>query len=277
MSPNFIARLGSGLVAAGLLFAAAWAGSWWFGALAFPVIAVCAYEMFGMVIPKDSVTRMAGTLGSVGLMLVVTTGHARGEGGLAVMAAVVMGPALWFLFRTGEMETVAARIGLSTASLVWTGGLGALTTSLVLLEDGFAWLILAAVLAFGSDIGGYFVGKRFGRTKLYPKVSPNKTLEGSLGGVVFATGLAFGLRALFGPDMPVEMLAVIAPVGAVLGQVGDLAESMLKRSVGVKDSGRIMPGHGGLFDRIDALLFIGAVLFIYARTVVGVQVTWLSL
>ncbi|MEO1336521.1 MAG: phosphatidate cytidylyltransferase, partial [Myxococcota bacterium] len=104
----------------------------------------------------------------------------------------------------------------------------------------------------------------FGRHKLYAKVSPNKTWEGAIAGVISATLMAFGIRAVLSIDIETSELLVLAPIGAVLGQVGDLSESLLKRSVGVKDSGSIMPGHGGLFDRIDALIFTGPTVFIYA-------------
>jgi phosphatidate cytidylyltransferase len=124
------------------------------------------------------------------------------------------------------------------------------------------------MLAWGSDTGAYFAGKYLGKQKLYEKVSPKKTWAGAIGGVITATLGAFGLTYLYGaPKIDPIHLALIAPVATVLGQIGDLAESLLKRSVGVKDSGKIMPGHGGLLDRVDALVFAGPALLAYAMLV----------
>lgn len=270
-------RIISGLVAVSVLLPTAWVGGWWFGGLGAVVAAVCLHEYFGMTHPGDGASRGAGVFLGVLILLLIVTGGARGEGGLLLLSTVFILPTLWFLIRPGPMEHAAARVGLAVLGLLWIGALGGISTSVVLLEEGFAWLLLLAGIAFGSDVGGYFVGRYLGRHKLYEKISPKKTWEGSLGAVVVGTAVAFTLWALVGPTIDPVHLALIAPAGSVLGQLGDLAESMLKRSVGVKDSGSIMPGHGGLFDRIDALLFVGPLLFLYARMVLGVRVTWLGL
>lgn len=268
-------RLASGLVAAAALLVSAWWGGWWFGVFALFVMGVCLYEFFGMFLADDRPSRIFGLIVGLGVAVVIMTGGARAEGGLAVLVAILLLPAIWFLFRPGEMETVASRMALTTTGLIWIGGLGSMTSSLVFLEGGFFWLLLAAVLAFFSDMGAYAVGRLVGRTKLYPLISPNKTWEGAIGGVLIAAAAALAQARFLGPSVALEHFVVMAPFAACFGQMGDLAESMLKRSVGVKDSGQIMPGHGGLFDRIDALLFLGPPLFIYARLVVGVPIVWL--
>ncbi|MFD1467566.1 phosphatidate cytidylyltransferase [Hymenobacter caeli] len=115
------------------------------------------------------------------------------------------------------------------------------------------------VLVWAADTGAYFAGKNFGRHKLAPSISPGKTWEGWAGGALLAlvTGWAFGQ---FVPDIPLTHRLVAAGVVAVFGPLGDLAESMLKRSAGVKDSGTFLPGHGGLLDRFDAFLLVLPVL-----------------
>ena len=115
------------------------------------------------------------------------------------------------------------------------------------------------VLVWAADTGAYFAGKSFGRHKLAPSISPGKTWEGWAGGALLAlvTGWAFGQ---FVPDIPLTHRLVAAGVVAVFGPLGDLAESMLKRSAGVKDSGTFLPGHGGLLDRFDAFLLVLPVL-----------------
>jgi phosphatidate cytidylyltransferase len=115
------------------------------------------------------------------------------------------------------------------------------------------------LLVWSSDIGAYAAGKTFGKNKLAPKISPGKTWEGAIGGFLLTLAMGWALGYLL-PELSVTYRLVVAAVVAVFGPLGDLAESMLKRSVGVKDSGRIMPGHGGLLDRFDAFLFILPVL-----------------
>lgn len=128
-------------------------------------------------------------------------------------------------------------------------------------NHGVGWIFFLLVVVFSGDTGAYYVGKYFGRHKLSPKISPGKTVEGAIGG--FLGSLLCG--ALFEVLWSLEcglaaVLALAAPV-AVFGQIGDLFESMLKRSVGQKDSGALLPGHGGILDRIDGLLFAAPVLY----------------
>ncbi len=114
-------------------------------------------------------------------------------------------------------------------------------------------------LVWASDIGAYAAGRTFGKRKLAPSISPGKTWEGWAGGFLLTLAVGWALKFML-PDVPLAHLLVAAGVVAVFGPIGDLAESMLKRSVGVKDSGTFMPGHGGLLDRFDAFLLVLPVL-----------------
>ena len=120
---------------------------------------------------------------------------------------------------------------------------------------GFAWLAFVISVTWLGDTGAYLVGRSFGRHSLIPAISPKKTIEGLIGGLT--TGVLSGLIAneLLGLDLPILAAAGAALVLSALGMVGDLVESLLKRQAQVKDSGRLIPGHGGMLDRIDALLF----------------------
>jgi len=122
-------------------------------------------------------------------------------------------------------------------------------------ERGLAWLLFVIVVTWLSDTGAYLVGRSLGKTPLVPSISPKKTVEGLVGGI--ATAVLFGVlaNALFGLGLPVFVAVGVALILAVIGVVGDLAESIIKRQTGVKDSGTLIPGHGGMLDRIDALLF----------------------
>jgi len=119
----------------------------------------------------------------------------------------------------------------------------------------FAWL---------ADTGGYFFGRFFGKTKLYEAVSPKKTRAGFVGALVGAAAGASLASFWYLPSLPIAHSLPLAIVAGGLGQLGDLVESLLKRSTGIKDSGSIVPGHGGLLDRVDALLFASPLVYLYA-------------
>ena len=114
-----------------------------------------------------------------------------------------------------------------------------------------------------SDTGAYFAGRAFGRRKLLPRVSPNKTVEGALGNLAAAALVGVLSQILFFPTESLPGMVVLAAVLAAVGQLGDLCESLVKRAFGSKESGSIFPGHGGVLDRIDSLLFPVAILYYY--------------
>lgn len=126
---------------------------------------------------------------------------------------------------------------------------------------GRQWVIVAVAVTFVSDTAAYFVGKPLGRHKLAPLVSPGKSIEGGVGGLLGALGFMLLAQATFFPSLTPLDVAVGGVAGGVVGPIGDLVESLLKRAAGAKDSGNLIPGHGGLLDRIDALLFVSAVFY----------------
>ena len=125
------------------------------------------------------------------------------------------------------------------------------------------WIFFLLVIIFANDTGAFYSGKFFGKHKLYELVSPKKTWEGSIGGLVFAYVVAIAFLKIFGLHSVDMLMIILIFLLSVAGQVGDLAESMLKRNYNVKDSGGLLPGHGGILDRIDSLLFAAPVLYIY--------------
>jgi phosphatidate cytidylyltransferase len=118
-----------------------------------------------------------------------------------------------------------------------------------------------------SDTAQYYTGRAFGRRKLAPEISPKKTIEGAIGGFVFGALALTVIGAWWLPDVPVVLRAVLGVTIVALGIAGDLFESMLKRSAGAKDSSSLIPGHGGVLDRIDALLFAAPVYYVVLRYV----------
>jgi phosphatidate cytidylyltransferase len=196
----------------------------------------------------------------------VYVGHKDPRTILTVLVVVPLVGPLVTLVRLGALETAAMRAcALAFGPLfmlpltlltVLRKTLGAPGSGLVLLALGLAWL---------ADTGAYFAGRFFGRHKLYELVSPKKTIEGALGGLLGSLVWAVVASVSFLRGvLPLAHAVPLAIAAGVLGQAGDLGESLLKRSTGVKDSGAIVPGHGGVLDRVDALIVTAALVFLYA-------------
>ena len=164
---------------------------------------------------------------------------------LTGMGVTVFG-VLYVVFLGGFL--VSMRVGFETFP--------GLSTKLL----GFFFLVV-----MGSDVGAYYIGKNFGKHKPLPKISPNKTWEGFIGGILLAVGFAALSTLLFFPELPYVVSIPLAIVMSVVGVIGDLAESAMKRGAGAKDAANILPGHGGLLDRLDSLLFNAPILYYFAR------------
>ncbi len=131
--------------------------------------------------------------------------------------------------------------------------------------EGKRWLVFLFFIIWASDIGAYFIGVPFGKHRLYEKVSQKKSIEGLLGALVAASGMALLCSVWFMPPVGRGEAVAVAVVLAAVGTIGDLVESLLKRAAGVKDSGGIIPGHGGILDRMDSMLFAAPVLYYYLQ------------
>jgi len=138
-----------------------------------------------------------------------------------------------------------------------------LETRLMGQGNGFALTLLILVTTWASDSGAYFTGKYLGKNKLWPEISPKKTIEGALGGMLFAAIAAVLMNYFFVYEEKIWFIFFIGLFISVIGQIGDLAESALKRAKEVKDSGTILPGHGGVLDRFDSLLFVFPILHLF--------------
>jgi len=252
------------IVTAVVLFPfAAWVT--WRGGLAFALVvaaaaAVAAAELLLMFQRRLAVLEWVG-VAVAGLLPLAAWGGWRNGGefvadwvGLSFAGATIL-LLLLALFREGPLEEAPRAAGV--AALAWLY-CGVLPASAVAIRQrfGWEWVILAFVVTWANDILAYFSGRFLGRHKLMERISPKKTWEGFAGGALGSTLGALVVKWLFLPEVPALGCLAVGAGAAVLGPLGDLAESMLKRAAGVKDSGRIMPGHGGLLDRIDALLFV---------------------
>jgi phosphatidate cytidylyltransferase len=155
-------------------------------------------------------------------------------------------------------------ISLYTMGIAYIGFLPSLTTKLLMLYNGVSWFVICLGVVFAGDVAAYFVGRRFGKNKIIPGISPNKSWEGSLGGLAASIifGLFLGYYLL--PETNVVTLGISCAVAGILAQSGDFYESLIKRVAGSKDSGSMLPGHGGLLDRFDGILFALPVFYYIA-------------
>ena len=178
--------------------------------------------------------------------------------------SAVLASGLLVLSRASDPTTAAPRVATMVFGVFYVGGLLA-ALPLLHANDlaGPAWVALAIAMTFANDTGAYFTGRAIGRHKLAPALSPAKTIEGAVGGMGATLLVTLAGRAWFVPSLSLRDCFALALPAAVLGPAGDLLESVLKRSAGAKDSGRLLPGHGGILDRIDALLFVGGYVYVY--------------
>jgi phosphatidate cytidylyltransferase len=129
--------------------------------------------------------------------------------------------------------------------------------------------LFVLVLAFAGDITALYIGKYFGRHKLIPLVSPGKTVEGTIGLILGSTAACMIFGYFFFTEVSLAQIAIVAFIGSIIGQLGDLSESAIKRNYGLKDASSLLPGHGGLLDRMDCLIFIAPFVYYYRIYVIG--------
>ena len=264
------ARLATAAVVIPLLLALILSGPGWLFALVVGVLAAIGIaEYASMAFPARRGERLLTcALGA----LVVAGGVIQPEpngAGAATLAALVIVGLVWTLLARTDFEQGLTDLGHAVVGILYVGVLAPHFVWLRNVDaDGPLWIIFVLAIGMLGDTGGYFVGHRFGRHKLVPRVSPGKTVEGAVGITVasLVAGAALKLIASvagigFLQDTSwTEVLLLSAWMG-VLGQLGDLSESIMKRTFGVKESGWLFPGHGGVLDRLDSLLFPVAFLY----------------
>lgn len=258
--------LTAGLLVPVLGWALFGASPWvWFGVVAVAIV-LSAAELFSMTHAGDPIGQAVGVASA---LVVSTSIYVFSEDARVLLTVLLVTPMVGMLvplWRLGQIATAGLRQMAGVAGPLY---LGALLTTLALLRrdfaaDGPGYVALALTIAWFGDTGAYFAGSTLGRAKLYPEISPAKTRVGLLGAVGGACLAALLAHAWYLPRLPLGDALGLAVVAGVLGQAGDLVESLLKRSSGTKDSGWILPGHGGVLDRLDSLTTVGPTVYLYA-------------
>lgn len=256
-------RIASGLALAALALALILLGSAAHFLAALEAVAVvCLLEFYGLLRAGGRpLLELAGTAVGAGLLFVFYM-----EDPFAITAFA--GAAFVLVFTTAA--GVHKKNALPAAAFTMFGAvyvsvtLGAL--ALIRKAPEGATLVITLIAANAlADVFAYYTGRLFGKTPLAPSISPGKTWEGLFGGIIGAAACAVALKALIAPFLSLTDAAALGAIAGIIGPAGDLAESAIKRSVGVKDSGRIIPGHGGALDRLDSLMFSSVFFFIYMR------------
>jgi phosphatidate cytidylyltransferase len=186
-----------------------------------------------------------------------------------VLSLALMASLVWHL--RNRSATVTADWALGVAGGLYLGWAGRQFVLIRASENGAAWLLLVLGGVWLADSGAYLVGVRWGRHKLAPALSPKKSWEGLAGGLVLGVAGNAALAALL--NLPPVHGGALGLIGGTLGTLGDLSVSMIKRQVGAKDSGRLIPGHGGMLDRLDSLLFTAIAAHLYLTLFVGLTVS----
>lgn len=256
-----LARFGTAIIGIPVILGLLYLGGlWWAATIAFLTI-LAAREMVGLI-RKVSESNALSTLPiAFGGVFFAFSAYA-----FEWSAPVLWVPAIIAVFLVAcvselvRLDRAPTRaVGATLLGVVYPGLLFAHLVLLRLLPDGLLLTLLLILGTWASDSAAFFVGRSLGKHKLLPSVSPNKTREGAIGGVL--GGIAMGLLLTGSMGIPLWLSGFLGALVSVAGQVGDLSASALKREAGLKDTGTLLPGHGGVIDRFDSLLFAGTVLY----------------
>lgn len=255
-----------------VIILAIWLGAPWFSLLIATAALVGTYEFYRM-----GGLDMRNPLLHLGLLwalaLVLSPHYARsGPAVLPMVITAAMLVSLVSLLRIQPREGAFRNWAWIMAGALYVGWMLSHWLNLRGLEDGRIWVYLTMLTVFANDTGAFFVGRALGRHKLAPAVSPAKTWEGAAGGLVCsilgAIVIALVLSLVSEYTFVGWQVIVLGIIVSIFAQLGDLVESLLKRNTGTKESGGLLPGHGGVLDRFDSIIFVGAVVYYYVLWVI---------
>ncbi len=268
-------RVLSSIVLVPILVAAIWFGNPWFSILVAIAALLGALEFFNMVSRRGwQPLTVFGTLWTLFFIFNAYYDPSYASAStrtlvtfFLVTSAVVL-PLLVALFLRPSGERTLVSWASSMAGVFYIGWLLSYWV-LIMNSYGREWVFIALFSTFAVDTTAYFVGRAFGRHKMAPTISPGKTWEGAAGGLAGALVAVVVLSLILDVEISYSQMVLLGFLIAVFAQLGDLAESKLKRSVGVKEAGNLIPGHGGILDRLDSIVFTGVVVYYCLRWFIG--------
>jgi phosphatidate cytidylyltransferase len=265
-------RVITGAVGVPLVILAIWFGDpWpWFTLLIAAAALAGTYEFYKMAnFDRREPLLYLGLLYSLALVL---SPHYRSPDGLPIVITATILISLICLLCRPSKEGAFRNWAWTIVGALYVGWMLSHWLNLRGLEDGRNWVYLAILTTFANDTGAYFIGRARGKRKLAPAISEGKTQEGAIGGLICAILGAIVIATVLNIISPFIFrywqIIVLGFLVGLFAQLGDLVESLLKRNTGVKESGNLLPGHGGILDRFDSLIFVGAVVYYYVIWVV---------
>ena len=205
--------------------------------------------------------------GLVGALLFVLVAHVEGSYSAPLLTSIAVFSLIWLLFQR-SVKDAANNWAWSLSGIIYIGWLLSHFIPLRDLEGGREWVLFVVLVTFAADTAAFFIGRAWGRHSLAPKISSGKTWEGAVGGFLGAIAASLILTLLLNLSIPYWQSVVLGALIGIFAPLGDLAESMLKRSTGLKDSGTLIPGHGGILDRLDSILFTVVIVYYYVIWVI---------
>lgn len=250
-------RIITGIIMAILFLIPFYLGSYWFSAFSLILAIIAYYEFTAIIKVRYRIKWFVGLIGIIFLFLPLFS-----LGIEQIQIKVLIALVLFFITATIFNEEFSIdKAGALLIGVLYIG-FGFVSLTEARLDKGAFWTLSILLTIWTTDSGAYFIGRKYGKRKLAPKISPNKTVEGAIGGIVTAIIIGTVLQFTLNTFSSYFEALIITIVVSIAGQVGDLVESALKRNFGVKDSGKILPGHGGVLDRLDSWIFVFIGLYV---------------
>jgi phosphatidate cytidylyltransferase len=253
-------RILTAVIGLPLLITIIWFGEPWFALLIAAMAGIAGWEFYGMA--SRLKIQPLTYFGIVWVLLTVVSPVCPYPSVLTILITLsIIISLIWLLFRHPR-DQAFTNWAWTMAGILYIGWMLSYWIKLRGLETGKELVFFAMFTTFANDTGAFFIGKTWGKRALYPSISSGKTWEGAIGGLACSLAAVFIINAIFKLPFSYWQIAVAGLIVSIFAQLGDLAESLLKRNAGVKDAGKLVPGHGGILDRLDSLIFTGVIVYL---------------
>ncbi|MFY9556597.1 MAG: phosphatidate cytidylyltransferase [Blastocatellia bacterium] len=267
-------RILTAIIALPILLYTVWSSSPYFFVALTAIAAILALSEFYRLASKAGCKPLTVPGYAAGLVVIASFVFEEPALAVATLTALTIIVLATTVYRPEQIKTSLVSVSATVFGVIYVALLSGCLVGVRMIPAASAGgvshlasklLTMFFAIVMMTDTGAYYTGRAIGRHKLAPRVSPGKTIEGSVGGFALAIVTGLVCKLTFFPELPVAHALALGAIIGVIGQIGDLAESMLKRGSNVKDSGNLLPGHGGMLDRVDSILFSAPLLYYYSR------------